>query len=467
MARATASADAAGVATAKLVQRKRSKVNDRTEPCHSTVPSSKASDAVAKDGLVEDKLEKIQRRPPMPHVFTTQPSLLDVHNKTTRGVTHGFLNAFLVVLMFYLLAAIDQNMRLEGQPLRTRLLWIMATDLPVLFAADMVLILCTYGSYVLQQVIMGGWVAPGRAYVLHHIMLTLLFAASAGFVFYRDWPWPQTLFFQMHTCVTYMKMHSYIVSNRRLARQRAELEKTDPKAAQQHPYPGCVNLANFTYFLFAPTLVYEPSYPMTNRVRLMYLCKRFIEMAGIMVLMYMLLANHVHPAFDHCPSLMPHQVILDIVVPCLVLQLLLFYFVWEAFCNFMAEITYFADRKFYDDWWNSTTWGEFAVKWNKPVHEFLLRHAYLELIEEYRLSPGLAKLLTFVFSSCLHEMIIAVITRRVRMYVFVLQMSQILWIYLAPWKHARKGNLFFWWGQTLGPPLLAYMYIWESYALPS
>lgn len=28
----------------------------------------------------------------------------------------------------------------------------------------------------------------------------------------------------------------------------------------------------------------------------------------------------------------------------------------------------FADREFYQDWWNSTSWDEFARKWNKPVH---------------------------------------------------------------------------------------------------
>ena len=32
------------------------------------------------------------------------------------------------------------------------------------------------------------------------------------------------------------------------------------------------------------------------------------------------------------------------------------------------DITSFADREFYQDWWNSTTWDQFSRKWNKPVH---------------------------------------------------------------------------------------------------
>ena len=53
----------------------------------------------------------------------------------------------------------------------------------------------------------------------------------------------------------------------------------------------------------------------------------------------------------------------------------------------------FADRGFHEDWvndhwvdlphsltlmlvfqWNSTSWNEFSRKWNKPVHNFLMRH---------------------------------------------------------------------------------------------
>lgn len=35
----------------------------------------------------------------------------------------------------------------------------------------------------------------------------------------------------------------------------------------------------------------------------------------------------------------------------------------------------FADREFYQDWWNSTSWDEFARKWNKPVHVSLVMQA--------------------------------------------------------------------------------------------
>jgi len=31
-----------------------------------------------------------------------------------------------------------------------------------------------------------------------------------------------------------------------------------------------------------------------------------------------------------------------------------------------SELTYFADRGFYADWWNSISWDQFARDWNRP-----------------------------------------------------------------------------------------------------
>ncbi len=122
-------------------------------------------------------------------------------------------------------------------------------------------------------------------------------------------------------------------------------------------------------------------------------------------------------------------------------------------CNTLAELTYFADRDFYSDWWNSTSFDEFARKWNRPVHEFLLRHVYLESLETYKLSKNNATLLTFLLSSCLHELILAVTGKRVRLYMFSMQMFQIPLIYFARIPIVKKqrlfGNCLFWFGMLL------------------
>ena len=40
------------------------------------------------------------------------------------------------------------------------------------------------------------------------------------------------------------------------------------------------------------------------------------------------------------------------------LYLLAFYVIFECVLNVFAEVTRFADRGFYDAWWNSTTWDQ-------------------------------------------------------------------------------------------------------------
>lgn len=40
------------------------------------------------------------------------------------------------------------------------------------------------------------------------------------------------------------------------------------------------------------------------------------------------------------------------------LYLLAFYVIFECVLNVFAEATRFADRGFYDAWWNSTTWDQ-------------------------------------------------------------------------------------------------------------
>jgi len=51
-------------------------------------------------------------------------------------------------------------------------------------------------------------------------------------------------------------------------------------------------------------------------------------------------------------------------VPAAYCWLFMFYTVFHSYMNFMAELTYFADRRFYSDWWNANDLGEYWRKWN-------------------------------------------------------------------------------------------------------
>jgi sterol O-acyltransferase len=131
--------------------------------------------------------------------------------------------------------------------------------------------------------------------------------------------------------------------------------------------------------------------------------------------------------------------------------------------NALAEITRFADRGFYADWWNSVSWDQFSRDWNRPVYNFLLRHVYHSSISSFQLSRVSASLITFFLSACIHELIMLCIFRRLRGYLLFLQMSQLplVWLSRTRFMRGRRlvGNIFFWLGIFTGPSLLCSLYL--------
>lgn len=66
---------------------------------------------------------------------------------------------------------------------------------------------------------------------------------------------------------------------------------------------------------------------------------------------------------------------------------------------------------------------QFSRKWNRPVHTFLLRHVYATTISTYRLSKFSAAFITFLLSAAVHELVMLVVTKKVRLYLFLMQAS--------------------------------------------
>lgn len=58
-----------------------------------------------------------------------------------------------------------------------------------------------------------------------------------------------------------------------------------------------------------------------------------------------------------------------------------FFAFFQFFMNILAELTYFADRQFYKEWWNCKDMGEYWRLWNLPVHNWFVRHMYNPMIK--------------------------------------------------------------------------------------
>ncbi|KAG0054727.1 hypothetical protein BGZ83_010622 [Gryganskiella cystojenkinii] len=250
------------------------------------------------------------------------------------------------------------------------------------------------------------------------------------------------------------------VNSSALAAEIDEL-KHDLRCQNGEPWPANVTTANFVDFLIVPSLIYELQYPRTTKIRPMYVFEKSVATLGTFTLLYLTTEHYIYPVvFD--PTISPLRALVLLLIPFMMNYLMIFYIIFECICNAFAELSRFADRNFYEDWWNCVSFDEWARKWNKPVHHFLLRHVYDSSIESFHLSKSNAALATFFLSSCVHELVMMVVTRKVRLYLFALQMFQLPLIWMGNNKYIREtprlANAFFWLGMFCGPPLLGVAY---------
>jgi len=227
-------------------------------------------------------------------------------------------------------------------------------------------------------------------------------------------------------------------------------------------YPNNITMKNFAVYQLIPTLVYELEYPRTDSIRPLYVFEKTVATFGTFALLYTMTESFILPLTPNAGDSF-FRALLDLSLPFMIAYLLLFYIIFECICNGFAELSYFADRQFYEDWWNSTSWDEFSRKWNKPVHTFLLHHVYASTMASYQLSRGSAMFITFLLSACVHELVMAVVTKKFRMYLFLLQLIQIPLIMVSrlPFIKRNKlmGNIVFWLGLYCGFPLLCVAYV--------
>lgn len=237
-----------------------------------------------------------------------------------------------------------------------------------------------------------------------------------------------------------------------------------PDLIHQHPvmWPSNVTYANFWDYLLVPTLVYELSYPRLKTIRPLYVLEKTLATFGTFLVIYVITEHWIMP-FTPTADTPLLRTFLQLAVPMMINYLLIFYIMFECICNGFAELTRFADREFYLDWWNATSMDVFSRKWNKPVHSFLLRHVYASTIAAWGVSRSMAMFLTFLLSSLVHELVMAIVSGKIRFYLFAAQMVQLPLIVLSQVPFIRRnetlGNMIFWIGLMAGFPLLNIGYL--------
>ncbi|KAH7324446.1 MBOAT, membrane-bound O-acyltransferase family-domain-containing protein [Stachybotrys elegans] len=240
-------------------------------------------------------------------------------------------------------------------------------------------------------------------------------------------------------------------------------------------YPNNLTWINHYKWIPLPTVVYEIEYPRSDSIDWSYVAEKLVAMVGVIFVMIQISQHHIYPIVMKTVAMKETNVpmarrfqefpwmFMDLMFPFMMEYLLSWYLIWETILNILAELTYFADRSFYDAWWNSVSWDQFARDWNRPVHVFLLRHVYHSSISSMKINKHTATIVTFFLSACVHELVMWCIFKKLRGYLLLLQMSQLPLVRLSrtKWLRGRStlGNLIFWLGMFTGPSLLCSLYL--------
>ncbi|KAI9155186.1 putative sterol O-acyltransferase 2 [Paramyrothecium foliicola] len=230
-------------------------------------------------------------------------------------------------------------------------------------------------------------------------------------------------------------------------------------------YPRNLTWSNYLDFLCCPTLCYELEYPRVAAIDWTALISKIVATFGCIFLLTITSEDFILPVLRDASTrlestrgsapetfLILAETISWLLFPFMLSFLLVFFVIFEYILGAFAEITYFGDRHFYSDWWNSTDWMEFSREWNVPVYSFLRRHVYSA--SRPHIGRPFATVITFLISAIGHEIIMACITKKLRGYGFICQMMQLPLIMLqrTRWVRSRRtlNNVFFWCSIILG-----------------
>lgn len=238
-------------------------------------------------------------------------------------------------------------------------------------------------------------------------------------------------------------------------------------------YPENLNLPNWVDFIFCPTLCYELEYPRVAHIRPLEVFYKALAVFGCIFLMVITTEEFILPVLDESAIALHHskgaldfslilaETIGRLLFPFMITFLLTFLVIFEYILGAFAELTRFADRQFYADWWNSCDWLEFSREWNIPVHHFFRRHVYSA--SKNHLSRPLATLITFLISALAHELVMGCITRKFRGYGFFAMMLQMPIVMVQRSKYVRGrtllNNVLFWCSMVLGLSMMCALYV--------
>ncbi|GBN24292.1 Sterol O-acyltransferase 1 [Araneus ventricosus] len=261
----------------------------------------------------------------------------------------------------------------------------------------------------------------------------------------------------------FMKFYSFV----RESAPRVLQYKPSKDGKQEHNlYP---TITHYTFFLFAPVLIYRDSYPRRKEVNYKFALAQLFKFFACLFIGYSGTLRFLVDVFRTTgitPFTLKELSLMyagSMVIGALSM-FVIFYAILHSWLNFFAEILRFADREFYQDWWNSTSFSHYYRKCNTVVHDWLYTYIYVETINA-GLSRSAALMAVFFVSSLVHEYIIALSLGF--FYPIMAVMNLTVGVPLTILTHKKTGqfwNTFMWSMLFSGWGLIIIFYTFEWHA---
>eukprot|EP00164_Ancoracysta_twista_P013952 GFYU01022524.1.p1 GENE.GFYU01022524.1~~GFYU01022524.1.p1 ORF type:complete len:573 (+),score=111.72 GFYU01022524.1:31-1749(+) len=262
-----------------------------------------------------------------------------------------------------------------------------------------------------------------QAYVKRHIGKALLFSAHtlaitailiiapAANLYFGHNP-AAGLFLVVEGVRLGMKMHSWMSVNLTLEMVQEQEKKSNrgsngdkTKEKEALSYPANVTLSNWVYFTLVPTIVYQINYPKTSKIRWNVFFWYIVEHVFCVFYIYAVFCVFVLPSLEGVRGDLKSFIlaVFGLMLPAFSVFLIGFYGMLHAWLNAFAEVTQFADRQFYLDWWNATSWTSYYDKLGLIFHKWIYRHIYLEVSHTLHASDEVALASCLLFSALIPE----------------------------------------------------------------
>lgn len=291
-------------------------------------------------------IDTLNQSPQVPSIITSSP--LDLpYLWSTKSDNRGLVSIFWVFVFFQFCLRLWENWRTGGSIMNWTIAKVFFRDGPGFWVIECLLISTCYLGLLLYHIFnrmmmmtKTGFISSSFLFLFYwcyRICLeTSMITIPSALMRQRGWHPMQRGAFLLHSIAMTLKIHSFLSVMR-----------------EPGKWSVPISFTQFTEFLAMPTVIFELSPPRTKKIRWAYALGKLFGVLMSAAMLYVNIEKTIYPALlrqdlpvtwvEVCISIFPSM---------LFTSFLGFFLVFECCLNLLGELSRYANREFYSDFWN-------------------------------------------------------------------------------------------------------------------